>query len=56
MSIDSISEDFSIAAIIRSDKVIIPNMMTEIKSEDELLIFAKPENAKDAESLFIVND
>jgi len=56
MSIDSLPEEFSIAAIIRSDKVIIPNMMTEIKSEDELLIFAKPDNAKDAESLFIVND
>ena len=31
----------------------LPNIMTEIKAGDELLIFAKPEHAKDAESLFI---
>ena len=32
--------------IKKDDKVIIPDFMTEIKSEDELLIFAKPEDAK----------
>ena len=53
MTIDTIPSDYSVAAIIRNDKIIIPNFMTEIKSGDELLIFAKPEDAKDAESLFI---
>jgi len=53
MSIDEIPSNFSIAAIIRDGIVIIPNIMTEIKSNDELLIFTKPEHAKDAESLFI---
>jgi len=53
MSIDEIPSNFSIAAIVRDGIVIIPNIRTEINSNDELLIFAKPEHAKDAESLFI---
>ena len=53
MSIDEIPSNFSVAAIIRDDKVKIPSTMTEIKAGDELLIFAKPEHTKDAESLFI---
>ena len=53
MSINEISSNFSVAAIIRDGDVKIPNTMTEIKAMDELLIFAKPEHAKDAESLFI---
>ena len=53
MTIDSISEDYSIAAIIRNEKIIIPNRRSEIKSGDELLIFTKPEHAQKAENLFI---
>ena len=53
MTIDSISEDYSIAAIIRNEKIIIPNKRSEIKSADELLIFTKPEHAQKAESLFV---
>ena len=53
MTIDSISEDYSIAAIIRNEKIIIPSKRSEIKSGDELLIFTKPEHAQKAESLFV---
>ena len=53
MSIDEIPSNFSVAAIIRESEIKIPNIMTEIKVGDELLIFAKPEHTKDAESLFI---
>lgn len=53
MTIDSIPEDYSIAAIIREEKIIIPNKRTEIKSNDELLMFTKPEHAQKAESLFV---
>jgi len=53
MTIDSIPESYSIAAIIREEKIIIPNKRTEIKSNDELLMFTKPEHAQKAESLFV---
>ena len=53
MSIDDIPTDFSVAAIIRDGIVKIPGSMSEIKPNDELLIFAKPEDAKNAESLFV---
>ena len=53
MTIDSIPENYSVAAIIRKEKIIIPTKRTEIKSGDELLIFTKPEHAQKAESLFV---
>ena len=53
MSIDDIPPHFSVAAIIRDNQVKIPSALTEIKPLDELLIFAKPEDAQDAESLFV---
>ena len=53
MSIDIIPEKYLVSAIIRNDKIIIPNYVTEIKPEDELLIFAKPEDAQSAENLFV---
>ena len=53
MTIDLIPEHFSVAAVIRKDKIVIPHHMTEIKAFDELLIFTKPEHAHDAENLFV---
>ena len=53
MTFDSISKDYSIAVIIRDEKIIIPNDRSVIKSNDELLIFTKPEYAQKAESLFV---
>ena len=53
MVIDDIPSEFSVAAIIRGGVVKIPGSMTEIKPDDELLIFTKPEDAKNAESLFV---
>ena len=53
MTIDLIPKHFSVAALIRKDKIIIPHHMTEIKALDELLIFTKPEHAHDAENLFV---
>ena len=54
MSIDDIPKEYLVASITRDDKIIIPNSRTEIKSEDHLLIFTKPEHAHDAESLFVI--
>ena len=53
MKIEDIPVEYSVSAIIRKDKIIIPNYMTEIKAEDELLIFTKPEDAQSAENLFV---
>jgi len=53
MKMEDIPSEFSISAIIRKDKIIIPNYMSEIKAEDELLIFVRPEDAQTAESLFV---
>ena len=53
MQIEDIPSNFTVAAIIRNGQVKIPNTMTEIKFNDELLIFAKPEDALEAENLFV---
>ena len=53
MQIEEIPSNFTVAAIIRDGQVKIPNTMSEIKSNDELLIFAKPEDAQEAENLFV---
>ena len=53
MQIEDIPSNFTVAAIIRNGQVKIPNTMTEIKFNDELLIFAKPEDAQEAENLFV---
>ena len=53
MQIEEIPSSFTVAAIIRNGQVKIPNTMSEIKANDELLIFAKPEDAQEAENLFV---
>ena len=53
ISINEIPPHFSVAAIIRDNQVKIPSTLTEIKPGDELLIFVKPEDAQDAEGLFV---
>tara|TARA_Y100000768_G_scaffold362844_1_gene321964 strand:+ start:916 stop:2265 length:1350 start_codon:yes stop_codon:yes gene_type:complete len=51
-SISDIPDKISLCAIIREDRVIIPNHKTEILSHDQLLIFAKPNEIKEIELLF----
>ena len=51
-SISDIPETISLCAIIRENKVIIPNHKAEILSNDQLLIFAKPNEIKEIELLF----
>tara|TARA_B100000959_G_C14801749_1_gene550044 strand:- start:417 stop:938 length:522 start_codon:yes stop_codon:yes gene_type:complete len=53
MKMGDIPSKFSVSAIIRNSNIIIPNYMTNIKAEDELLIFTKPEDAQSAENLFV---
>jgi len=51
-SLDKIPEDIVLGAIIRDEKVIVPNSKTNIHPEDELILFTKPENLSTAERLF----
>ncbi|MBC8197111.1 MAG: Trk system potassium transporter TrkA [Candidatus Marinimicrobia bacterium] len=51
-NLDKIPQDIVLGAIIRDDKVIVPNSKTNIHPEDELLLFTKPENLSTAERLF----
>ncbi len=51
--IDDIPESICLAAIIRNNKVIIPNNpKINIEANDDLLIFLKPESITKAENLF----
>ena len=51
-SLSDIPETVTLAAIIRKDNIIIPNGNTQIFSDDELLLFLKPNEIKKVESLF----
>ena len=51
-NLSDIPDSISLCAIIRSNEVIIPNHKTQILENDELLIFAKPNEIKEIESLF----
>ena len=44
--------NIALGAIIRNDKVEIPNPHSSIHPDDELLLFTKPENLSSAERLF----
>jgi len=41
-----------LSAIIRNSEVMIPNQKSEILINDQLLVFAKPNEIKEIESLF----
>ena len=51
-TISDIPENISLGAIIRNGKIHIPDQYIEIHSDDELLLFSKPENIEIAENLF----
>jgi trk system potassium uptake protein TrkA len=52
-SILDIPENIALGAIVRNDKIYIPDQHTEVQPGDELLLFAKARNIKLAEDLFI---
>jgi trk system potassium uptake protein TrkA len=51
-TISDIPDTISLSAIIRNNEVMIPNYKTQILPNDQLLIFAKPNEIKEIESLF----
>ena len=51
-SIADIPNTISLSAIIRNSEVMIPNQKSEILINDQLLVFAKPNEIKEIESLF----
>ena len=51
-SIKQIPEELCIGAICRNSEMIIPNNLTEIFADDELLVITKDENISKAEKLF----
>ena len=51
-TVSKIRERASLACIVRNGKYIVPDFRTEELENDELLIFAKPKNVSDIESLF----
>ena len=51
-TVSKIEEQGSLACIIRDGEYIVPDFRTEVLENDELLIFAKPKNVSDIESLF----
>jgi len=52
-SILDIPENIALGAIVRNDKIHIPDQHTEIQPGDELLLFSKAKNIELAENLFI---
>ena len=50
--IDDLPDTICLGAIIRNDKVIIPNQKSTIKENDKLLIFLKPEYISKVENIF----
>ncbi len=52
-SISDIPENIALGAIVRNDKIYIPDQYTEVQPGDELLLFGKAKNIKLAEDLFI---
>ena len=51
-TISDIPENISLGAIVRNEKVKIPDQHSEILPDDELLLFSKAKNIEIAESLF----
>jgi len=51
-SISNLPESICLGAIIRSEKIIIPNIKSKIQKDDKLLIFLKPEFISKVENLF----
>ena len=51
-TISDIPKTLSLAAIVRSGSIIIPDHKSKILQNDELLLFLKPNDIKKAESLF----
>ena len=51
-NISDLPENICLAAIIRQDNIIIPNLNTSIKVDDKLLIFLKPQSISKVENLF----
>jgi Trk K+ transport system NAD-binding subunit len=52
-TIPNIPENIVLGAIVRNDKIYIPDQYTEIQHGDELLLFSKAKNIELAEDLFI---
>ena len=50
--IDDLPDTICLGAIIRDDKVMIPNQKSTIKDNDKLLIFLKPEYISKVENIF----
>jgi len=50
--IDNLPDAICLGAIIRNDKIIIPNQKSTIKENDKLLIFLKPEYISKVENIF----
>jgi len=51
-SIGDLPEILRLGAIIRNQKVLIPNLNTVIQSDDKLLFFLKPQHIEKVEDLF----
>ena len=51
-NINDIPESICLGAIIRNDKILIPNINNQIEINDELILFLKPESIAKAENLF----
>ena len=50
--LDDLPDTICLGAIIRDSKIIIPNQKTNIKENDQLLIFLKPEYISKVENIF----
>lgn len=50
--LDDLPDSICLGAIIRDSKIIIPNQKTNIKENDQLLIFLKPEYISKVENIF----
>ena len=51
-TIFDLPESICLGAIIREEKIIIPNIKTTIQKADKLLIFLKPEFISKVENIF----
>ena len=51
-TLDDLPDTICLGAILRDDKIIIPNKKSNIKENDKLLIFLKPEYISKVENIF----
>ena len=51
-TLNNLPDSICLGSIIRDDKIIIPNQKTNIKENDKLLIFLKPEYISKVENIF----